>query len=355
MGDFRRKAAAQLARWYVTNKRNLPWRHTQDAYQIWISEVILQQTKVVQGLPYFYKFVALFPTVEDLAKADQQQVLHCWQGLGYYSRARNMHFTAQLVVKEYGGHFPTTFSSLLRLKGIGPYTAAAVASFSCNEDVAVLDGNVMRVLCRLFNIEKDIAEEKTKKELQLLANNLLPVGGSAIHNQAIMELGALICTPRNPKCEVCPINEYCLALANDTIALLPVKSNKMKMKTRYFNYIVLKDDAGTFWMKKRDQADIWEGLWDFYLIETENPAPSLSNLMAEINVGAALTFLESTTQIKHQLTHQTIWATFLIFEVTQPSVDFTTENKLVAMDKEGIKSVPKPVLINKFLKSYLIF
>ncbi len=353
MSDLSAKVAVELAKWYGTNKRDLPWRHTLDPYQIWISEVILQQTRVIQGLPYYYKFIELFPKVQDLANADEQEVLRCWQGLGYYSRARNMHFTAKMVVENFEGIFPSSFSTLITLKGIGPYTAAAVASFASNEDVAVLDGNVMRVLCRLFNIEKDIAEEKTRKELQLLANNLLPKGNAAIHNQAMMELGALVCIPKNPKCEICPVNDYCISLAQHRVKILPLKSKKVKVKTRYFNYLVIVDEEMQYLMKKRGKTDIWEGLWDFHLIETQFAAESPSDLKLSDELISNFTFIKSSAKLKHQLTHQTIWTKFWVFEVKKHLNSFIEENNLIVLGKEAIFEVPKPVLINKFLNNYL--
>ncbi|MFN0050037.1 MAG: A/G-specific adenine glycosylase [Cytophagales bacterium] len=353
MSDFSDNFSAELTNWYLKNKRDLPWRDTKDAYKIWISEVILQQTRVIQGLPYYLKFTELFPNVEALANADEQEVLRCWQGLGYYSRARNMHFTAKMVVEKFYSVFPTSYDDLFSLKGIGPYTAAAVASFASNEDVAVLDGNVMRVLTRLFNIEKDISDEKTKKELQMLANRLLPKGKSAIHNQAMMELGAMICTPQNPKCELCAVNSNCLALENDKVSILPIKTKKIKVKTRYFNYIVLKTKQDYYLMKKRGKNDIWAGLWDFYLIESTKSINEPVGLESDFLKYSDTIFLESTDELKHQLTHQTIWAKFWIFEISNPQNIFFTENEMIALSFNEMKSAPKPILINNFLNSYI--
>ena len=213
-----------LTQWYLKNKRDLPWRHTQNPYLIWLSEIMLQQTRVAQGMPYFFSFAKAFPTVFELANASEEQVLKLWQGLGYYSRARNLHKTAQYVAFELNGEFPGTYKELLLLKGIGEYTAAAIASFSYNECVPVVDGNVFRVLSRYFDIETDIASSSAKKEFAALAFELMPKNNPALFNQAIMEFGALQCVPKNPDCQVCPLNHGCLALQKKKVNQLPVKS-----------------------------------------------------------------------------------------------------------------------------------
>ncbi len=339
--------------WYQEFKRDLPWRNTSDPYKIWISEVILQQTRVVQGLPYYYKFVELFPTITDLAEADEQTILRCWQGLGYYSRARNMHTTAKIVAKDYDGKFPTSYNELIKLKGIGPYTAAAISSFASNEDVAVLDGNVMRVLTRLYNNSSDIAEEKTRKELQRIATDLLPKGKSAVHNQAMMELGAMICIPKNPKCEFCPVNTYCLALKESTVQLLPVKSKKVKVRTRFFNYVVLKNFQNDYFLKSRDNTDIWAGLWDFHLIISSKSIESPDELALDSELISKLTFVEASAEVKHQLTHQTLFVKFWLFDIQRDIEPWLIQNKLSPLSIKEIHAVPKPILINNFLDKYL--
>ena len=228
----------KLTSWYLQNKRDLPWRKTKNPYKIWLSEVILQQTRVVQGLPYYENFVNSFPTVFDLAKADEQQVLKIWQGLGYYSRARNLHHTAQYISENLNGEFPKTYNELIKLKGIGSYTASAIASFCFDEKVAVLDGNVYRVLSRYFGVETDISSSKAKKEFQNLADEVLDKNRPALFNQAIMEFGALQCVPKNPNCEVCVLNDSCLALKDKKVAQLPVKVKKTKVKKRFLNYLI---------------------------------------------------------------------------------------------------------------------
>ena len=276
--------SVKIGRWYDENKRNLPWRDTQDAYRIWLSEIILQQTRVAQGLEYYQRFVERFPTVRDLAQASQDEVLKLWQGLGYYSRARNLHAAAQQVClseecgvrsEEYSSLtkykaknnlFPTKYADLIKLKGVGPYTAAAIASFSSDEKVAVVDGNVYRVLSRLFDIDTPIDSTQGQKDFLALATQLLPEKYAGHHNQAMMELGALCCTPTSPQCEACPVADHCLALANHTIGQRPVKASKVKVRERHLHYLIYiyKD---MLWVHQRGERDIWTGLWEYYLNE----------------------------------------------------------------------------------------
>jgi A/G-specific adenine glycosylase len=258
-----------LINWYLQNKRDLPWRNTVNPYPIWLSEIMLQQTRVAQGLPYFMAFMEAFPTVFDLANAEEEQVLKLWQGLGYYSRARNLHATAKYIATELKGDFPPNYDQLLQLKGVGEYTAAAIASFAYNEPVAVVDGNVFRVLSRYFNVDSDISDGKTKKEFQNLAQQLLPKNNAALFNQAIMEFGALQCVPKNPNCENCIFSSSCAALQHKKVNTLPVKSKKTKVTNKYFNYLILKDVQGNFVVQKREGKGIWENLYEFPLIETE--------------------------------------------------------------------------------------
>ncbi|MGZ4118512.1 MAG: A/G-specific adenine glycosylase, partial [Bacteroidia bacterium] len=259
--------SGKIISWYNKNKRDLPWRNTKDAYLIWLSEIILQQTRVEQGMAYYLKFASNFPTIKHLAKADNDKVMKLWQGLGYYSRARNLHTTAQIVADKYKGKFPDTYEDILSLKGIGDYTAAAIASFAFNKARAVVDGNVYRVLSRVFGIETPIDSSKGKKEFYALANELIDKKNPALFNQAIMELGAIQCKPVNPDCSVCPLNNMCFAFAKKRIADFPVKEKKTKVRDRYFNYIVLNYKGKTA-INKRGAKDIWHNLHDFPLIET---------------------------------------------------------------------------------------
>ena len=222
--------SVKLISWYKKNQRDLPWRKTKDPYKIWLSEIMLQQTQVVQGLSYYLKFTEAFPTIKDLAKAPEDKVMRLWQGLGYYSRARNLHTTAKLVATEYKGFFPKTYDEIIALKGVGDYTAAAIASIAYDLPYAVVDGNVYRVLSRLFNLATPINSTQGKKEFQLLANELLNAKHAALHNSALMEFGALVCRPQNPQCETCVLQGHCLAFKNNTVAALPVKEKTIKIK-----------------------------------------------------------------------------------------------------------------------------
>ena len=242
-----------LLQWYLQNKRDLPWRKTTDAYPIWLSEIMLQQTRVAQGMPYFLSFMERFPTVFDLAKADEEQVLKLWQGLGYYSRARNMHKTAQIIASECNGEFPNNYTDLLKLKGIGDYTAAAIASFAFNEVVPVVDGNVFRVLSRYFDIETDISSATAKKEFAALGRELMPKANPALFNQAIMEFGALQCVPKNPDCGICIFSSSCAALQKNKVNQLPIKTKKAKVRNRYFHYLVFLDNNNTTIINKRTE------------------------------------------------------------------------------------------------------
>ncbi|MBL4723936.1 MAG: A/G-specific adenine glycosylase, partial [Lutibacter sp.] len=257
----------QLILWYLSNKRDLPWRSTRNPYHIWLSEIILQQTRVDQGMAYYLKFIKVFPTVNDLAAASEEQVLKLWQGLGYYSRARNLHFSAKYVVEQLSGVFPSTYDEILKLKGVGDYTASAIASFCFNEVAAVVDGNVYRVLSRYFGISTPINSTKGIKEFKLLAQELIDVKDPGTHNQAIMEFGARMCKPQNPDCISCPLNESCVAVSEKSIKNLPVKVKKIKIKQRFFNYLVIQTKDKKTKIGKRENG-IWKNLYEFPLIET---------------------------------------------------------------------------------------
>ncbi len=337
-----------LIRWYHTKKRDLPWRKTKDPYKIWLSEVILQQTRVAQGSPYYEKFVETYPTVKALANADEQEVLRLWQGLGYYSRARNMHATAKIVVNDFDGIFPNNYEGLLKLKGIGPYTAAAIASFAFDEKVAVVDGNVFRVLARVFGVETDISSHEAKKVFGELANELISAESPSVYNQAIMEFGAIHCTPANPDCMFCVFAESCVANATGMQAILPIKSKKVKVRNRFFDYFVIEQN-GNFLMHQRPEGDIWTGLNDFYLVENEEKLSELD----EINDD----FLQETLSkaiikghsenIKHILTHQRIEARFWHI-VLNEEVSAPAGYAFYSLDE--VEVLPKPILIEKYLK-----
>ncbi|MBD0724381.1 A/G-specific adenine glycosylase [Flavobacterium sp. L1I52] len=337
-----------LIKWYLENKRDLPWRKTTNPYHIWLSEIMLQQTRVAQGLPYFLSFVEAFPTVFDLAKAEEEQVLKLWQGLGYYSRARNLHKTAQYIATELNGVFPDNYKDLLQLKGVGDYTAAAIASFSYNEAVPVVDGNVFRVLSRYFDMDTDIAQATAKKEFAALAFELMPKDNPAIFNQAIMEFGALQCVPKNPDCAVCVFNESCAALQKKKVELLPVKSKKVKVRNRYFNYIMVSDADEKTLVQKRTAKGIWYNLYEFPLIETlqEEDFEFVSNAVATNSFFAnPVISMQACNEksIVHKLSHQHLHIKFWKLNVKGELVNGIT--------KEELKQYPFPIVIHNFIES----
>src|SRR5688500_5070797 len=270
----------KVVEWYNVNKRDLPWRDTKDPYKVWLSEIILQQTRVNQGMPYYLRFIEKFPNVHALASASEQEVLRLWQGLGYYTRARNLHKCAKQVVAVFNGEFPNTFENLLKLPGIGEYTAAAIASFSFKEPVAVVDGNVFRVLSRVFGIENEINSVEGKKIFTDLANSLINKKSPDFHNQAIMEFGALHCIPKSPLCLTCPFQSACVAAQRNLQSLLPRKAKSKPSRKRYFYYFVVQKGKSLL-MKKRDQKDIWHGLYDFHLLERNRPI-KIEKLLEEV-------------------------------------------------------------------------
>ncbi len=347
--------ANQLIRWYQHHKRDLPWRKTKDPYKIWLSEVILQQTRVNQGMPYYLKFVEAYPTVFDLASAPEDEVMRLWQGLGYYSRARNLHACAKMVVQEFNGQFPSSYDGLLRLKGVGKYTAAAISSFAFNQANAVVDGNVFRVLSRVFGIADDIASTKGANKFESLANELIDQDSPGEYNQAIMEFGAMHCSPKTPACGLCPISSDCYAFNHNAQQKLPVKLKKTKVRTRYFNYFLLRS-GDQYYMKQRGAGDVWQGLYDFALyesnrqVETEEfmdtfPKEFLSNVILE----------DRSKIFKHVLSHQRIFATFYQFNVKNNKAIEALDafEKLKAYRIEAIKELPKPILINNFLDEFI--
>lgn len=335
-----------LITWYLDNKRDLPWRKTTDPYQIWLSEIMLQQTRVAQGLPYFLAFTEAFPTVFDLAEADEEKVLKLWQGLGYYSRARNLHATAKHISEELNGNFPNNYKDLLKLKGIGEYTAAAIASFSFKECVPVVDGNVYRVLSRYFDIETDIASSGAKKEFTQLASELIDRKNPELFNQAIMEFGALQCVPKSPDCNSCPLNNSCLALAKNKVTQLPIKLKKQKITNRFFNYLLILDNKNQAIINKRTQKGIWHNLYEFPLIETEQKEnediiqQKIKSLFKNVN---AITLLESESVV-HKLSHQHLHISFW-------KVNLNDELKN-SFDYETLKKHPFPIVLHNFIENY---
>lgn len=341
-----------LLRWYSTNKRVLPWRQTKDPYRIWLSEIILQQTRVIQGMPYYEKFVERFPTIFDLANADEQEILWLWQGLGYYSRARNLHKCARLIVSEYDGTFPESYKALIKLPGIGPYTAAAIASISFDKRTPVLDGNVFRVLSRLFDINKDIGTNDGKKYFHKLATSIIPDQDPGEFNQAIMEFGALQCLPKNPDCKSCALRTNCLSYLRNNQHKRPIKQKRLIKNIRYFNYFVI-DQDNCLYFKKRDGDDIWKGLFDFYLFESDVKYTNPRKISNDISLFRHTDlFIHSIREYKHILTHQVIFAIF--YHITLNESDLRMHKHLLNGGKfyckDDILKLPKPVLIDKYLK-----
>lgn len=341
----------QLIKWYLQHKRDLPWRETQNPYLIWLSEIMLQQTRVAQGLPFYEAFVSAFPTVFDLANASEEQVLKLWQGLGYYSRARNLHHTAKLVADDLNGKFPNNYKQLLELKGVGDYTAAAIASFSFDEVVPVVDGNVFRVLSRIFQVETDISNASAKKEFQELALQLMPKNNPALFNQAIMEFGALQCVPKNPNCEICIFNTTCLALKNNKVTELPIKTKKTKVTNRFLNYLIFEDKIKNTQIQKRSAKGIWHNLYEFPLIETpiDVGLEEIIQLASEeFSDKYAIISIEnlSPVPIKHKLSHQNLSIHFW-----KVSIKDLLANGLPFLE---VKKRPFPIVIYNFIEKELL-
>lgn len=339
-----------LTLWYSENLRDLPWRKTHDPYKIWLSEVILQQTRVAQGLPYYLKFVEHYPNVAALAAASEQEVLRDWQGLGYYSRARNLQKAARQLVEQYGGEFPTRYEALLKLQGIGPYTAAAISSIAFQEPVAVVDGNVYRVLSRIFGIKEAIDSTLGQALFQRQANLLLDRQQPGTHNQALMEFGALVCTPKQPACEQCPFQSDCYAYKKNEIALLPYKAGKVKVRARYMNYVLFKDERG-FYLQRRLSGDIWQGLFTPWLCEKEDLLET-EEMFAEITQVFSLQpgdfrLLERSVDYKHVLTHQRLFARFWLVQIFHN----LQENDLIFVGRKELDLYPVPRLISTYYKS----
>jgi A/G-specific adenine glycosylase len=333
--------------WYSENKRSLPWRNTTDPYRIWLSEIMLQQTRVAQGTPYYIEFIKEFPTVYDLADASEEKVLKLWQGLGYYSRARNLHFTAKKIVEEYNGNFPETYEELLKLKGVGDYTASAIASISYNLPEAVVDGNVYRVLSRYFGVDIPINASEGITYFKNLARKVLSSENIRDYNQGIMEFGALQCAPKKPLCLSCPLNETCVALQTNRIDKYPVKLKKTKVKKRFFNYLVVLDEERNTHLIKRSGKGIWQNLYEFPLLETQEEigVKEIKQRLPEILTleEPHLVYESSDKAIVHKLSHQHLHTKFWIVKTSD-----RLEDGLSPME---LDKYPVPVLIADFIKT----
>jgi A/G-specific adenine glycosylase len=339
-----------LLEWYSVHKRDLPWRISTDPYRVWLSEIILQQTRVDQGLEYYRKLTARYPDVNSLAASSEDELLKHWQGLGYYSRARNLLLAAKMIRDELDGKFPASREQLSLLPGIGPYTSAAIASIAFSEPVAAVDGNVLRVLSRLFAVSLPIDSPGGRKSIEKLAADLLVMHDPGTFNQALMEFGALQCTPAKPRCENCPLKEFCAARLLDLIDQLPVKSGKTKQRKRYFNYLVVRTPEGVF-LQKRLAKDIWEGLYEFPLIETSQ----IADLKDIMNSAEWKQFIGNTDiqlaevhgPVVHQLSHQQIHTVFYELFVKKPGRADT--GNLLCVQEDQLAGYPVPVLLERYL------
>jgi A/G-specific adenine glycosylase len=343
------KFSNTLKMWYLMNKRDLPWRKSRNPYFIWLSEIILQQTRIAQGTSYYEKFVEEFNDVFALAKADEKQVLNLWQGLGYYSRARNLLSTARYIANDCNGKFPDQYKELLRLKGVGDYTASAIASIAFSKPHATVDGNVYRVLSRYFGLSTPINNSKGPKEFKELAQQLLDQLDPGTHNQALMEFGALVCTPKNPKCDTCVFNYSCYALQNNMVSALPVKLKKIKNKTRFLHYLVLNSDNLYTRIRQRKNKDIWQHLYEFPLYESTDLLLDYSEIeplvTKEFGLKETYTLKRFNHEpVVHKLTHQTLFASFWIIQTNENLEDITKWNDL--------SEYALPVLLQNFVDKY---
>jgi A/G-specific adenine glycosylase len=339
--------------WYSKNARDLPWRKTKDPYVIWLSEIILQQTRVAQGLPYFHRLLEAFPSVLDLAQADEDYLFRLWQGLGYYSRARNLHKAAKMIA-EAGGNFPTSYAELVKLPGVGPYTAAAIASFAFDEPKPVVDGNVFRILARYFGVEVDILHASARKTFTDLADELIPKHHPAIFNQAIMEFGSLQCSPA-PSCSTCPLQFTCVAFSENRVQSLPVKSKKKSQRERYFTYFIV-EQKGKVLVRQRASKDIWQGLWEFYLLEM-TPLETIEEeilkdpFLSRVVPQSVMSALVSPPT--HLLSHQKIFCQAWYVQVND-HFEVPENDQFRWIEPQDFTNMAKPVLILNLITDNLI-
>jgi len=333
-----------LLHWYREHKRDLPWRNTSDPYYIWLSEIILQQTRIEQGLPYYEAFTQNFPTLKDLATADEDRVLKLWQGLGYYSRARNLHHTAKAIYFDLGNRFPSRYDDIISLKGIGPYTAAAIASFAFKEPVGVVDGNVFRLISRFFGIYDDISLPRTRTVFQNLVNALISKEHPDLFNHALMDFGATVCTPAAPKCTHCVLSGACVAFLNNEIRSLPVKTKKTAVKDRYLNYLIIRNNDRIA-IQQRTSKDIWQQLYELPLVETsDNGEESILDRISELYPSQGV--VKITEQpVKHKLSHQQLHINFY-------EVEGHNNASLRYVAEEELPRYAYPIVVWNFLKDF---
>jgi len=339
-----------IIKWYLENKRDLPWRNTDNPYHIWISEVILQQTRVVQGLGYYLRFIQSFPTIKDLSNANIDRVMKVWQGLGYYSRARNLHNAAKQVMNDFNGKLPNTYNELLTIKGLGPYSAGAIASFAFKEAVPAIDGNVYRVLSRIYGVFSSPETSSGKKEFYDLTMELIDKKHPDTFNQALLDFGALQCVPRNPDCVICPFNSICFASRNNLVSQLPVKGKKIISRDRFFNYIIIRYSGSTF-IQRREAGDIWTSLYEFPLIETST-STEIEMLLKDKSWKALFKntktkILYISQPVKHLLSHQTLYTKFIVVEINKPNAYLSSNYLKTSIPSIQDYSVPK--VIDNFL------
>jgi A/G-specific adenine glycosylase len=351
MSSAKRKFTANLMDWhYHANERSLPWKNEKDPYKIWLSEIILQQTRAAQGLSYYLAFTEAYPDICTLAQAQDEDVFRLWQGLGYYNRCKNMLHTARMICSEQQGIFPNQYESILALKGVGAYTAAAIASFAFGLPHAVVDGNVYRVLSRYFGIELAIDSNEGKAYFTSLAQELLLPDAAADYNQAIMDLGATVCTPKQAQCAICPLHKNCVAYKENTIALLPIKQKKLVVTNRYFNFIVFMNDDKV-WIQKRTTQDIWQNLHQFYCIESSESitAATLVGLAPCKVLGVKANQLKELSVLKQRLTHQLIESKFYLFPLSKKTIQLPEDGFWVSIT--ALKELAFPKSLVDFIQS----
>lgn len=344
--------ASALLEWHKSIDRKLPWKQDRDPYKIWLSEIIMQQTRVAQGTPYYLKFVDVYPSIIDLANAEESQIMKLWQGLGYYSRARNLHHAAKTVRDEFGGVFPRGYKDILSLKGVGKYTAAAIASFAYGDEYPVVDGNVIRVISRYYGITDGVDLSTTLKDINQRAEKLISGSDPADYNQAIMDFGAMHCSPKSPNCNDCIFSNDCIAKNEGLVPVIPLKVKKIKKKTRYLHYFLLNDNKGKTVLRHRKEKDIWQSLYDFPCLENSSDK-ILSNSDIEEHLrdslGVEVIKLNYPGMVlKHILTHQTIYGQFYEVEIEGVS---KVDSPYIKIDRQHIIDYALPVLLTNYLKS----
>lgn len=353
--DISNSFSEKLIHWYEQNKRDLPWRNTSDPYKIWLSEVILQQTRVDQGKPYYDKFIKAFPQISKLAQADEDNVMQLWQGLGYYSRARNLHRTAKYIYQELKGKFPDSYKELLKLKGVGPYTAAAIASFSFGEVQAVVDGNVIRVISRLFGIQDPVNMPLVRRKIERICGELICKTDPATFNQAIMEFGAIQCTPKKPECGTCIFNMDCKSHLLSLVDEIPAKKRKLEKKDRYIDYFFFYNEQYIL-LKKRIGKGIWQGLFEGLMVESEKQMETpqfLEDLNKQNDLPKNNTIEGVSDTVKHILSHQNLYIRFWKVSVAMQEdlESFAEKNSMLMVNKRQLLSLGFPIVIWNYLES----